>query len=98
MSRINPFIELMEKINHTKSVICRKESVVSKSEQDYKAKALEEDDACIEKAINLNLFAIVEVLSEELETINNQLAAIDGEIDAIIKQMNDNEDTDNQEV
>lgn len=90
MSEYNSFIELMEKINHTKNVICRKESVVSKSEKDYRNKALEEDDACIEKAINLNIFAIVEVLSEELDRIDKEIARINEELDAI--------NIDNQEV
>lgn len=98
MSNTESFFRVIDKIDHCKDVICAKEEDVSRAMKKYRSMIHSSTEAYTEKAINLCIFSVVQVFCEELDAINNQLAAIDGEIDGIIKQLNDYEDTDNQEV
>ena len=84
------FFRVIDKIDHCKDVICTKEEDVDRAMRKYRSMIHNSTEAYTEKAINLCIFSVVQVLCEELDAINNQLDKIHEEIDDIIE--------DNQEV
>lgn len=90
MSNKESFFMVVDKIDHCKDVICSKEEDVNRSMKKYKNMIYNSTEAYTEKAINLCIFSVVQVLCEELDKINNALDAINEELDNI--------NSDNQEV
>ena len=97
MSKEESFFRVIEKIDHCKDVICAKEDDVDRSMKKYRSMIHNSSEAFTEKAINLCIFSVVQVLCEELDGINIQLDKIIDEIDAINEEL-DNINSDNQEV
>lgn len=90
MSKEELFFRVIDKIDHCKEVICAKEDDVNRSMKKYRTMIHDSSEVYTEKAINLCIFSVVQVLCEELDNICKELARIDEEL-AIISE-------DNQEV
>ena len=93
------FFRVIDKIDHCKDVICAKEEDVNKAMKKYRSMIHNSTEAYTEKAVNLYIFSVVQVFSEELDVIHKDIALINFQIDAINEELkNISEDTDNQEV
>lgn len=85
------FFRIIDKIDHCKEVICAKEEDVNISMKKYRSMIHDSDVIATEKAINLCIFAVVQVFAEELNKIYEELDGITNELASL-----DTED--NQEV
>lgn len=85
------FFRIIDEIDHCKDVICAKEEDVNLSMKKYRKMIHDSSEAYTEKAINLCIFAVVQVFSEELDKIYDELNGIIDELASL-----DTED--NQEV
>ena len=97
MSNKESFFRVIDKIDHCKDVICAKEEDVNLAMKKYRSMIHASTEAYTEKAINLCIFAVVQVLCEELDRLNDGLDAIIDEVDAINEEL-DAINSDNQEV
>ncbi|MBO4695599.1 MAG: hypothetical protein J5656_06790 [Clostridia bacterium] len=107
MSKEESFFRVIDKIDHCRDVICAKEDDVNRAMKKYRSMIHASTEAYTEKAINLCIFSVVQVLCEELDRINNELdeiheelEEINAEIDEIHEELEEINDIieDNQEV
>ena len=80
----NSFNRILDLIDHTERAVSIKDPVYGDSYKDFKKK-ISEEDANLEKAISLMLFALTEVLSVEVDKIYAELEKLtkEGEKDGI---------------
>lgn len=97
MSNTESFFRVIDKIDHCKDVICAKEEDVNRAMKKYRSMIHASTEAYTEKAINLCIFSVVQVLCEELDAIHKDIALINFQIDAINEEIK-NISEDNQEV
>lgn len=97
MSNKESFFRVIDKIDQCKDIICAKEDDVNRAMKKYRSMIHASTEAYTEKAINLYIFAVVQVLCEELDKINDELDKIIDEVDAINEEL-DAINSDNQEV
>lgn len=98
MSDKESFFRVIDKIEHSNEVICSKEADVNRAMRKYKNMIHDSSEAYTEKAINLCIFSVVQVLCEELDVINKQLDKIINEVDTINEELDALNIDDNQEV
>lgn len=96
MSNKESFFRVINKIEDCKKVICVKEEDVDRSMKKYRSMIHDSSEACTEKAINLCIFAVVQVLCKELDRLNDAIDKIIDEVDVINEEL-DNINSDNQE-
>ena len=97
MSNTESFFRVIDKIDHCKDIICAKEEDVNRAMKKYRFMIQNCTEAYTEKAINLCIFSVVQVLCEELDAIHKDIALINLQIDAINEEIK-NISEDNQEV
>lgn len=92
MSNTESFFRVIDKIDHCKNVICAKEEDVNKAMKKYRSMIYNSTEAYTEKAVNLCIFSVVQVLCEELDAIHKEIAFLSEEVIAINEELHDNQE------